>query len=128
MDDREMWTIDRIRALGATTDLVTAGEILGMGRSTAYVLARQGRFPVPVLRPGTKYIVPVQALLRALHADHDSHDASSSDRPEAALDPTPDPRVHATATQPADCTNVNLTAGNDDEQPTDGSLGNPHGC
>lgn len=61
-----VWTADDIRALGVRTDLETAGSVLGMGRTTAYQLARAGEFPVPVLRLGTRYVVPVAPLLELL--------------------------------------------------------------
>ena len=41
----EGWTVQRVRALGVVTDLPTAGQVLGLSRTTAYALARQGRFP-----------------------------------------------------------------------------------
>jgi hypothetical protein len=63
------WTAEQVRALGTTTDIVTAGQILGLSRNTAYRLARAGIFPVPVLRAGALYRVPVAALLAALHLD-----------------------------------------------------------
>jgi hypothetical protein len=62
-----VWTVQEIRALGATTDVVTAGQILGLSRNSAYTLARQGRFPVPVIKAGAQYRVPVAGLLAALH-------------------------------------------------------------
>jgi Helix-turn-helix domain len=65
---RRRWTVEEIRDLGATTDLVTAAAILGVGRSTAYTLARAGQFPAPVIRAGARYLVPVPALLALLHA------------------------------------------------------------
>jgi hypothetical protein len=61
-----VWTVERVRALGVTTDLVTAGAVLGMGRSTAYKLARTNQFPVPVLKVGARYLVAVAHLLAAL--------------------------------------------------------------
>ena len=61
------WTPARIRALGAVTDIVTAGAILGLSRSAAYDLAARGEFPVAVMRVGSRYRVPVAALLTALH-------------------------------------------------------------
>lgn len=63
------WTMDRIHALGATTDLRTAATIFGLSRNTAYELARRGQFPVPVLRVGARYRVPVPAILTVLGAD-----------------------------------------------------------
>ncbi len=61
------WTPERIRALGPVTDIATAGQILGLSRSTAYALAADDAFPTPVLRVGSGYRVPVAALLAALH-------------------------------------------------------------
>jgi hypothetical protein len=49
------------------TDIVTAGAILGLSRSVAYDLAARGVFPVPVIRAGTRYRVPVAAMLTVLH-------------------------------------------------------------
>lgn len=60
------WTEDRIRALGAVTDLPTAARIFGLGRSLAYDLARTDRFPAPVIRAGTRYRVPIAGILAAL--------------------------------------------------------------
>ena len=64
-----VWDEAEIRALGATTDLVTAGAILGIGRTKSHELARTGAFPVPVLRHGRRYRVPVAPILRLLHLD-----------------------------------------------------------
>ena len=60
------WQPDDIRALGVTTDLPTAGEILGIGRTKSYTLAKTGQFPVPVLRVGRRYRVPVHSLVTLL--------------------------------------------------------------
>lgn len=60
------WTIESVRALGLTTDIATAGSILGIGRSKAYTLAQQEEFPVQVIRVGRSYIVPVPAILELL--------------------------------------------------------------
>jgi hypothetical protein len=54
--------------LGLTTDIETAGSILGIGRSKAYALAKSGQFPVRVIRVGRSYIVPVPAILELLGA------------------------------------------------------------
>ncbi|HEX8343115.1 MAG TPA: helix-turn-helix domain-containing protein [Actinoplanes sp.] len=63
---RPAWTLEDITALGATTDVVTAGQILGISRNTAYALARRGSFPVPIIKAGTRYRVPVAAILATL--------------------------------------------------------------
>lgn len=60
------WTAQRVTALGATTSLAVAAAILGLSRATAYRLARTGRFPVPVLRAGSQYRVPVAPILAAV--------------------------------------------------------------
>jgi Helix-turn-helix domain len=65
------WTAERIRTLGAFTDLRTTAQILGFTRNTAYEMIRAGTFPVPVIRAGTKYRVSVAAILRLVHADTD---------------------------------------------------------
>ncbi|WP_435124476.1 DNA-binding protein [Micromonospora tulbaghiae] len=68
---RSAWTADQVRALGLTTDLATAADILGISRSAAYKLARRNAFPVPLIRAGTHYRVPIPPILAALHLTHD---------------------------------------------------------
>jgi len=63
---RQPWSVEQIRALGVTTDIVTAGAVLGIGRTSAYRLARTGAFPVPVLKVGNRYVVAVAHLLKAI--------------------------------------------------------------
>ena len=62
----KVWTIDAVRSLGATTNVETAGAILGIGRSKSYELAKSGHFPVRVLRIGRRYLVPVPPILAVL--------------------------------------------------------------
>jgi len=62
----KVWTVDAVRNLGATTDIETAGAILGIGRSKSYELARRGEFPVRVLRIGRRYLVPIPSILALL--------------------------------------------------------------
>jgi predicted DNA-binding transcriptional regulator AlpA len=64
------WTADRINALGPVTDVPTTAAIFGLSRSVAYDLIRTGAFPVPVLRFGSRYRIPVAAILTALHMNH----------------------------------------------------------
>ncbi|MEV6932283.1 DNA-binding protein [Dactylosporangium sp. NPDC051485] len=66
-DRIEVWTEDKVRALGVVTDLPTAARIFGLGRALAYQLAAEDTFPVPLLRVGNRYRVPVAAILTALH-------------------------------------------------------------
>jgi hypothetical protein len=63
------WTIEAVRGLGMTTDVETAGAILGIGRTKAYELAKNGEFPAVVIKVGRRYIVSVPALLALLAAD-----------------------------------------------------------
>jgi excisionase family DNA binding protein len=63
-----IWTPEAVRQLGLTTDVATAGAILGIGRSKAYELAKSGEFPVTILRVGRRYLVPTSALLALLGA------------------------------------------------------------
>ena len=58
-----------VLALPAAVDLATAGRALGIGRTKAFELAREGRFPVKVLQVGEKFRVPRTALLEALEID-----------------------------------------------------------
>jgi hypothetical protein len=63
------WTEQALRSLGLTTDVETAGAILGVGRTKAYELAKAGEFPVKILRIGRRYVVPVPAMLRLLNGE-----------------------------------------------------------
>ncbi|MER6000876.1 helix-turn-helix domain-containing protein [Nonomuraea angiospora] len=66
---RRTLTLAEIQQLPAVVDLVTAGRALGLGRTTAYQLAKDGHFPCRIIRIGKKYLVPTAALL-ALLGDH----------------------------------------------------------
>jgi hypothetical protein len=68
-DTPRIWTIDTVRNLGATIDVETAGAILGIGRSKSYELAKNGEFPVRVLRIGRRYLVPTPSILALLGID-----------------------------------------------------------
>ena len=63
---RRVWTEAEIRQLGVTTDLRTAAAILSIGETKAYQLAKSNKFPVPLIRPGGRYVVPVQPILALL--------------------------------------------------------------
>ncbi|BEL12815.1 hypothetical protein Q0Z83_110060 [Actinoplanes sichuanensis] len=66
---KRKWTVAEVRTLGTVTDVETAASVLGIGRTTAYRLARSASFPVPVLRVGHRYVVAVENLLKAIGAD-----------------------------------------------------------
>jgi len=59
-------TIEELLALPVSVDVPTAGRAFGMHRDTAYTAAREGSFPCPVLRVGSRYVVPRAGILRAL--------------------------------------------------------------
>ena len=59
-------TRSELLALPVVIDITTAARALGLGRSTAYELARRGEFPCRVLRMGNSYRVPTADLLRVL--------------------------------------------------------------
>jgi hypothetical protein len=82
------WTPQAVRALGVSTDLRTAGQIFGLSLSTAYKLVKQGEFPVPVLRAGTMYVVPVAPILTILRIDLDPavSDTANSTASSVAVD------------------------------------------
>lgn len=84
---RGRWTADDVFALGVVTDIVTAGAVLGIGRTKSRDLARRGAFPVSVLRVGVEYRVPVAGLLRLLEIDIGNSEAAP-DSPAFATDLT----------------------------------------
>lgn len=49
-----------------TTDVETAGALLGISRSTSYGLAQRGQFPCKVIRVGRQYRVVVSSLREVL--------------------------------------------------------------
>jgi len=61
-------------ALPVAVDLTTAARALGLGRSTAYELARRREFPCRVLQVGSSYRVPTADLLRALGVSLSDHE------------------------------------------------------
>lgn len=63
------WSRERLGDLGVTTDLMTAARMLGIGRTTAYKLARTGTFPVPAVRVGRSYRIPVARVIELLGLD-----------------------------------------------------------
>jgi hypothetical protein len=71
-------TLAELRQLPAAVDLMTAARALRIGRTMAYRLALEGRFPCPVLRIGRSYHVPVAGLLELLGATRLT-EASNSD-------------------------------------------------
>jgi hypothetical protein len=59
-------TPEEIRGWPVTVDVPTAGRAFGVGRGESYRMAREGRFPVPVLRIGRYLRVTRATVLAAL--------------------------------------------------------------
>jgi hypothetical protein len=63
------WTPEAIRALGATTDVPTLGDIFGLGRWRSYQMARTGEWEqagIRIIPIGVRYRVAVQSILDVL--------------------------------------------------------------
>lgn len=88
------WLADDVRALGVTTDLVTAGSVLGLSKNTAYRLAEACDFPVRLLRLGAQYRVPVADLLRLLGIDPDMDAAALSGAADVTATTAEETRRH----------------------------------
>jgi hypothetical protein len=63
---QQVMTRAELGALPPTVDLVTASRALGIGRTKAYELAKDGEFPVKVLRLGSAYRVVTSDLHEVL--------------------------------------------------------------
>jgi|HubBroStandDraft_4_1064222.scaffolds.fasta_scaffold133272_3 hypothetical protein len=76
---RRVWTPEEVAALGVRTSIPIAGEILaGLCKDEAYRLHKRGEFPVPVIKIGRRYVVPVAPILRLLGIGA-AEDAADSD-------------------------------------------------
>ncbi|MFG1887638.1 hypothetical protein ACGFIR_07190 [Micromonospora sp. NPDC049051] len=95
----EVWTVNRVRALGVTTTLATAASVLRISRSQAYRLAATDAFPTPLIRAGRRIIVPVAGLLQLLLVDNPAPAVGGR-----RLDPDVKVSVDATTAPPADST------------------------
>ena len=63
------WTPEAIRALGATTDLPTLGEIFGLSSWRSYQMAHTGEWEqadIRILKIGSRYRVTVPSILDVL--------------------------------------------------------------
>ncbi|MFC4035769.1 hypothetical protein ACFO3J_30500 [Streptomyces polygonati] len=69
-------TSDELLTLPVVIDLDTANRALMIGRSTGYGLAKQGAYPVKVLRLGNAYRVVTADLLKLLGLERRTSDAS----------------------------------------------------
>ena len=59
-------TLAQLADLPASVSLLEAARALGIGRTSAYQLARDGQFPCPLIKVGVLYRVPTAGLLRLL--------------------------------------------------------------
>lgn len=74
------FTLNDLHNLPPTVGLMTAARALGIGRTKAYELARNGEFPCHVIRIGDLYRVSTADLLRLL----DVHTNEGQSPPKAA--------------------------------------------
>ena len=79
--ERGSLTRSQLLALPAAIDVETAGRAFGIGRTTAYALAKSGTFPCKVLRAGKAYRVITQDLLRVLGIATENSDGAGSSHP-----------------------------------------------
>ena len=81
---RRVWTPEEVAALGVRTDVPTAGEILGgLCKDEAYRLHKRGEFPVPVIKVGRRYVVPVAPILQLLGIRTAERHPEDPDKPAA---------------------------------------------
>ena len=55
---------------GAMMTVLEAAEVLGIGRTTAYMLIREGVWPTPVVRLGKLINIPAGPLRRFIETGH----------------------------------------------------------
>lgn len=64
-------TLLEVRSWPATVDLPAACVPLGISKTVGYELARQGRFPVKIVKVGRRYRVITASLVRFLAGESD---------------------------------------------------------
>nr|WP_328917861.1 hypothetical protein [Streptomyces sp. NBC_00223] len=75
-------TGEELLDLPAVIDLDTANRALRIGRSTGYGLAKQGEYPVKVLKLGNAYRVVTADLLRLLGLERRAKESQADGRSE----------------------------------------------
>lgn len=55
-----------VDALGVSTDIQSACKAIGISKSAGYQAAKNGTFPCPVVRVGSRYVVPTAGLKAVL--------------------------------------------------------------
>jgi hypothetical protein len=71
-------TVGNLLSLPPTIDVEMAGRAFGIGRTTAYQLARSGKFPCQVVRAGRAYRVLTADLLRVLGVQESAEHAPAA--------------------------------------------------
>jgi hypothetical protein len=72
-------TLEELRELPLTVDLVTAGRAHGLGRTISYELMRAGEFPCAVHRRGRYYRVLKADLMTSLGLGMDGKPLAAAD-------------------------------------------------
>lgn len=67
----------------AAVNLLTACTAMGINPATGSRLIAAGAFPVPIVRMGTRVVVPTAPLLKLLHLD-DTVDGKAAEGGDAA--------------------------------------------
>jgi hypothetical protein len=122
------WTPEAIRALGATTDLPTLGEIFGLSTWRSREMAKTGEWEqagIRILKMGSRYRVTVPSILDVLGIPRDDettgNDAGDSQDSATALTANADGHADGTAPSPSASEAAlpahELTAGNGRRRP-----------
>lgn len=72
---------DDILQLPAVIDIETAARAFGLGRTTAYALAKAGEFPCELIKAGRSYRVITADLWRVLRIAPENSDGARSSHP-----------------------------------------------
>ena len=69
-------TATEVRSLPAVVDVVTAAEVLGIGRTVAYELVRTDQWPTPVIRMGRLIKIPSGPLIELMSTGYPTNTAA----------------------------------------------------
>lgn len=72
---------DELLQLPAAIDIETAARAFGLGRTTAYALAKSGEFPCELIKAGRSYRVITADLWRVLRIAPDNGDGAGAATP-----------------------------------------------
>ncbi|MGW0782469.1 DNA-binding protein [Streptomyces sp. NPDC002913] len=85
---RRTLTRSELLDLPAAVDIETAARAFGLGRTTAYALAKAGDFPCRVIRAGRSYRAVTADLLRVLQIAPENSEAAAAVTATASSEPT----------------------------------------